>query len=97
MRDPPMICDIPQALMITGSSTIIMIVNMMDMDTVMERSFFLAFDAAAVAIAALVPQTLVAVAMVMTSGLLPILSTLVPNHHMNRITIGVTIQAIPRP
>ena len=97
MREPPIIGLIPQALIIIGSNTIISMVNMMDMDTAMERSFFLAFAAAPVAIAALVPQTDVAAASVITRGLLSILSTLVPNHHMKRITIGVTIQAMPRP
>ena len=86
-----------QALMITGSSTIISTVKMMEIDMVIVRSSFLHPEAAPEAMAADVPHTLVAEAMVITSGLLSILSTLVPNHHMNRITIGVTTQAIPRP
>ena len=70
---------------------------MMEMLTTIERSSFLQRDAAPVAMAAEVPHTEVAAAMVMTIGLLLIFSTLVPNHHINIITIGVTIQAIPRP
>ena len=69
----------------------------MEMDTASERSFFFALLAAPTAIAAEVPQTDVAVATVMTKGLLSIFSTLVPNHHINRMTMGVTIQAMPRP
>ena len=70
---------------------------MMEIEMVIVRSSFLQPDAAPEAMAAEVPQTLVADAIVMMSGLLSILSTLVPNHHINRITIGVTTQAIPRP
>ena len=53
--------------------------------------------AAPTAIAAEVPQTEVAVATVMTNGVLSIFNTLVPNHHIKRITTGVTIHAIPSP
>ena len=70
---------------------------MMEMLMAKERSSFLALAAAPVAIAALVPQTEVAAATVMTKGLLPIFSTLVPNHHMKMMTMGVTIQAMPKP
>ncbi len=70
---------------------------MMEIEMASERSSFLARAAAPVAMAALVPQTDVADAMVITSGLLSILSTRVPNHHMKMITSGVTIHAIPRP
>ena len=92
-----MIADMPVARMSTGSSAIIRTVKMIEMEMVIVRSSFLQLEAAPVAMAAEVPQTLVAEAIVMTSGLLSILSTRVPNHHMNRITTGVTIQAIPRP
>ena len=92
-----MMFDIPQARISIGSNTIMRIVNMMDIETAMERSSFLALEAAAVAMAADVPQTEVAEASVITSGLLSILRILVPSHHMNMITIGVTIQAMPRP
>ena len=80
-----------------GSNTIIRIVKMIEMEMASERSSFLALAAAPVAIAAEVPQTEVAEARVITRGLLSILSTLVPNHHMKMITMGVTIQAMPRP
>ena len=70
---------------------------MIEMEIATDRSSFLAPDAAPVAMAALVPQTLVAAARVITSGLLSIFNTLVPSHHMKRMTIGVTIQAMPRP
>ena len=63
----------------------------------LEWSFFFALLAAPTAIAADVPHTEVAVARVMTNGLLSIFKTLVPNHHMKRMTIGVTIHAIPIP
>ena len=97
MRAPPIIGDIPVALMMIGSKTIISTVNMMDMDTAIVRSVFLQLEAAPVAIAAEVPQTLVAEARVMTRGLLSIFMTRVPSHHMKRMTIGVTIHAMPRP
>ena len=97
MREPPMIGLIPVALMRTGSRTIISTVKMMEMEMVIVRSSFLHLLAAPVAMAAEVPQTLVAEAIVITSGLLSILRTLVPNHHMNMMTIGVTTHAIPRP
>ena len=92
-----MIGDIPTALMIIGSRTIIRTVKIIEIETTIVRSVFLQLEAAPVAIAALVPQTLVAEAIVMTSGLLSILRTFVPNHQMKRMTIGVTIHAIPRP
>ena len=69
----------------------------MEIETAIDRSFFLAFEAAAVAIAALVPHTLVAADKVMTRGLLPIFKTFIPNYHINNITIVVTIHAIPKP
>ena len=97
MRAPPISGLIPTHLMIIGSNTIISTVKMMEMEMAIPRSFFLQLEAAPVAMAAEVPQTLVAEAIVITSGLLSILSTLVPNHHMNMITIGVTIHAMPRP
>ena len=53
----------------TGSNTIISTVKIIDTDTAILRSVFLALDAAPTAMAADVPQTLVAVARVMTSGL----------------------------
>ena len=80
--------------MIIGSKTIIRMVNMMDMEIATERSSFLAPAAAPVAMAALVPHTEVADAKVITRGLLSIFKTLVPSHHINIITMGVTIQAI---
>ena len=43
------------------------------------------------------PAMTSAAARVITRGLLPILNTLVPSHHMKMMTIGVTIQAMPRP
>ena len=97
IRAPPISWDMPTARMIIGAKTIIRMVKIMEIEMAMERSSFLAPEAAPVAMAADVPQTEVAEAMVMTSGLLPIFSTLVPNHHMKRMTIGVTIQAMPRP
>ena len=97
MRAPPINWFMPQARMIIGSNTIIRMVKMMEMEMAMERSSFLALAAAPVAMAALVPHTEVAEAKVMTKGLLPIFSTLVPNHHMKMMTIGVTPQAMPRP
>jgi hypothetical protein len=83
--------------MIIGSNTIISMVNMIDTEIAIPRSFFFAPAAAPVAIAALVPHTDVAEASVMTSGLLTILRMRVPNHHMKRITIGVTTHATPSP
>ena len=83
--------------MIIGSNTIIKMVKMMEMEMAMERSFFLAPEAAPVAMAAEVPHTLVAADRVMTRGLFSILNTFVPSHHMKRITMGVTTQAMPRP
>ena len=97
MSAPPIRGLIPTALIIIGSNTIISMVNMMDTEMAIPRSFFFAPAAAPVAIAALVPQTDVAEATVITRGLLSILSTRVPNHHMKIITMGVTIHAIPRP
>ena len=88
---------IPQALIIIGSNTIMIMVKMMEMEMARPRSSFLHLEAAPVAIAADVPHTLVAEARVMTSGLLSILSTFVPNHHMKIMTMGVTIHAMPRP
>ena len=76
---------------------VLSVIKMIEMEMASERSSFLALAAAPVAIAAEVPQTEVAEARVITSGLLPIFKTLVPNHHMKRMTIGVTIQAMPRP
>ena len=70
---------------------------MMEIETASERSVFFAFDEAPAAIAAEVPQTDVAVAIVITSGLLSILSTFVPKNHMKMITTGVTIHAMPSP
>ena len=87
----------PQARMIMGSNTIIRMVNMIEMEMAMERSSFLHLAAAPVAMAAEVPQTEVAAASVMTKGLLSSFRTLVPNHHMKMMTIGVTIHAMPRP
>ena len=97
MRAPPISWLIPTALMIIGSNTIIRIVNMIEMEIAIERSSFLAPEAAPVAIAADVPQTEVAEAKVITRGLLSIFRTFVPSHHMKMITIGVTIHAMPRP
>ena len=97
MRAPPMSWLIPTALMIIGSNTIMRIVNMIEMEMAIERSSFFAPEAAPVAMAADVPQTEVAEAKVITRGLLSIFRTFVPSHHMNMMTIGVTIHAIPRP
>ena len=72
-------------------------VKIMEIDTAIDKSLFFALAAAPVAIAALVPHTLVALASVITSGLLSILNTFVPSHHMKIITNGVTIHAIPSP
>ena len=83
--------------MIIGSKTIIRIVNMIEIEIAIDRSSFFALAAAPVAIAALVPQTEVAEARVITRGLLSIFRILVPSHHMKIITTGVTIHAIPRP
>ena len=94
---PPMICPIPAHSIIIGSKTIIRMVKMMEMEIATDRSSFFAPEAAPVAIAAEVPQTEVAADKVISKGLLVILSTLLPNHHMKMITIGVTPQAIPRP
>ena len=94
---PPISGFMPTALIIIGSKTIIRIVNIIDIEMATLKSFFFAPAAAPVAIAALVPHTDVAEATVITRGLLSILSTLVPNHHMNRITIGVTPHAMPSP
>ena len=87
----------PTALMIMGSKTIISMVKMMEMEMAIDRSSFFAPEAAPVAIAAEVPQTEVADAKVITSGLLSIFRIFVPSHHMKIITIGVTIHAIPSP
>ena len=97
IRAPPISSPRPVTRISTGSNTIISTVKMIDIDTVSERSFFFALLAAPTAIAADVPHTEVAVARVMTNGLLSIFKTLVPNHHMKRMTIGVTIHAIPIP
>ena len=97
IREPPMSALMPQARMSIGPKTIIRMVKMMEMETAIERSSFFAPEAAPVAMAAEVPQTLVAEARVITSGLLVIFRTFVPNHHMKMITTGVTIQAMPRP
>ena len=94
---PPISSFMPTAFIIIGSKTIMSIVKMIDMEIAIPRSFFLAPAAAPVAIAALVPHTDVADAIVMTRGLLSILRTFVPNHHMKIITIGVTPHAIPSP
>ena len=83
--------------MIIGSNTIIRIVNIIEIEIAIPRSLFFAPAAAPVAMAALVPHTEVAEARVMTRGLLSIFKTLVPNHHMNIMTIGVTIHAMPSP
>ena len=97
ISEPPISWFMPHALIIMGSNTIMRIVNMMEMEMARERSSFFALAAAPVAMAAEVPQTDVADARVITRGLLSILSTLVPNHHMKMMTMGVTIQAMPRP
>ena len=97
MRAPPINWLIPQARMIIGSNTIIRMVKIMEMLMANDRSSFLALEAAPVAMAALVPHTEVAEAKVMTKGLLSIFSTLVPNHHIKMMTMGVTIHAMPRP
>ena len=96
ISEPPISWFMPIARMIIGSKTIINTVKMIEIDTTTVRSA-LALEAAAVAMAALVPQTLVAVERVMTRGLLSIFNTFVPSHHMNRITMGVTIQVMPKP
>ena len=83
--------------MIIGSNTIMMIVKMIEIEMATERSSFFAPDAAPVAIAADVPQTDVAAATVIRSGLFLILRILFPNHHMKMMTTGVTPQAMPRP
>ena len=70
---------------------------MIEMEMAMDRSSFLHLAAAPVAMAADVPQTDVAAASVMTSGLFWIFSTFVPNHHIKMMTMGVTIQAMPSP
>ena len=54
--------------MIIGSNTIIRMVKIMEIDTAIDKSLFFALAAAPVAIAALVPHTLVALASVITSG-----------------------------
>ena len=97
MSAPPISWLIPQALIIIGSNTIIRMVKIMEMEIAIERSSFFALAAAPVAMAAEVPQTLVAAARVITSGLLSILKTLVPSHHIKMMTMGVTIHAMPRP
>ena len=94
---PPISSPRPIARIRTGSNTIIRTVKIMEIDTERERSVFFARAAAPVAMAALVPQTEVAVARVMTNGLLSIFNTRVPKNHINRMTSGVTIQAMPRP
>lgn len=68
MSAPPIRADMPVALMISGSKTIIRIVKMMEMEMVIAKSVFLQPDAAPEAMAVDVPQTFVAEAMVMTSG-----------------------------
>ena len=83
--------------MIIGSNTIIMIVKIMEMEIATDRSSFFAPEAAPVAMAAEVPQTDVAAERVISRGLFVIFNTLFPNHHIKRMTIGVTPQAIPRP
>ena len=80
-----------------GRPTIMRTVKMSEVPTANARSVFFALAAAAAAMAAEVPQTEVAAATVMTSGLFLIFSTLTPNHHMKTMTIGVTPQAMPRP
>lgn len=80
-----------------GRPTIMRTVKTSDVPTANARSVFFAFAAAAAAIAAEVPQTDVAAAIVMTSGLFRILSTFVPYHHMKTMTTGVTPQAMPSP
>ena len=85
------------ALMKKGMPTIMRTVKIRDVPTANARSVFFAFAAAAAAIAAEVPQTYVAAAIVMTSGLFLIFINFVPYHHMNTMTIGVTPQAMPRP
>ena len=97
IRAPPINSLIPVALIIIGSNTIMITVKIIEIETASERSVFFAFEAAPVAIAADVPHTDVAVATVITNGLLSIFKTLVPKNHIKIITIGVTIQAIPSP
>ena len=76
---------------------IISTVKISVMPTPRVSSSFLAREAAATAMAADTPQTDVAAAMMITSGLLTIFSTRVPKSHMKMITVGVTIQATIRP
>jgi hypothetical protein len=72
-------------------------VKIKDIPTANVKSVFLALQAAAVAIAAEVPHTDVAAAIVITIRLFFIFKILVPKIHMKIITIGVTNQAIPKP
>ena len=97
MSAPPIIGDMPTALIMGGMPTIIITVKIIEIDTATVRSVFLHFAAAPVAMAAEVPHTLVADARVITRGLFLILSTLVPNHHMKIMHSGHTIHEMPRP
>ena len=83
------------ALMMIGINTIINTVNIRDKPIAKVKSFFLAPEAAAAAIAADTPHTEVAVAITITIGLDTIFKNLVPKIHMK--IIGVTNQAIARP
>ena len=94
---PPTIGSMCTSLMKKGIPTIISTVKISEVPTANARSVFLAFAAAAAAMAADVPQTEVAAAIVITSGLFWILSTFTPSHHMKMMTIGVTPHAMPRP
>ncbi len=84
-------------VMTSAAATIISTVKMSEVPTAKARSVLRARAAAAAAIAAEVPHTDVAAAIVITSGLLRIFRNLVPYHHMKIITTGVTPQAMPRP
>ena len=87
----------PTALIPSGINTIISTVNIKDRPIANVKSFFLAPEAAAAAIAADTPHTEVAVAITITIGLETIFRNFVPKIHMKIITIGVTNQAIARP
>ena len=80
-----------------GMKIIISTVKMRVIPTPRVSSSFLARVAAATAMAADTPQTDVAAAMIITSGLLTIFRTLVPKSHMKMITVGVTNQATISP
>ncbi len=97
IQAPPRTGSMPTQAMNIGMKIIISTVKISVMPTARVSSSFLARDAAATAMAAETPQTEVAAAMMITSGLLTIFRTRVPKSHMKMITVGVTIQATISP